>query len=124
MRHRRGRWRQELAASHDRLGDVLTAQGNLPGALAAYRGSFEILERLAAADPRNVGWQHNLGIGHVKLGDVLTAQGNLPGALGAYEVSLGILERLAAADPGNAGWQRTLARGARHPGNGRIPRAA
>jgi len=87
---------------------VLRAQGDLTGALSAYRASLAIRERLAAADPGNAGWQRDLSVSHIKLGDVLRAQGDLTGALCAYRATHEILARLAAADPQNAGWQRDL----------------
>jgi tetratricopeptide (TPR) repeat protein len=102
-------WQRDLSVSHNKMGDVLRAQGNLPAALESYRASHDIFERLAAADPGNAGWQRDLSVSHNKMGDVLWAQGNLPAALESYRASLAIRERLAAADPGNAGWQRDLA---------------
>ncbi|MBV1696385.1 MAG: tetratricopeptide repeat protein [Hyphomicrobiales bacterium] len=100
---------RDLSVSHDRIGDVLVAQGRLPAALDAYRASLAIAERLAAADPGNAGWQRDLSVSHNKIGDVLVAQGSLPAALDAYRASLAIAERLAKADPGNAGWQHDVA---------------
>jgi tetratricopeptide (TPR) repeat protein len=90
------------------MGDVLRAQGDLAGALQAYRETQTILTRLAAADPSNAGWQRDLSVSHNKVGDVLRAQGDLAGALKAYRESLAVAARLAAADPSNAGWQRDL----------------
>jgi tetratricopeptide (TPR) repeat protein len=87
---------------------VLSAQGDLTAALAAYRASLEIRARLAAADPGNALWQRDLSVSHDRIGDVLSAQGDLTAALAAYRASLEIRARLAAADPGNAGWQRDL----------------
>jgi tetratricopeptide (TPR) repeat protein len=101
-------WQRDLAVSHIRFGDVLTAQGNLSGALAAFQASHAIAERLAAADPSNAASQDDFAVSHSRLGDVLRAQGNLPGALAAFQASHAIHERLAAADPGDAGWQRDL----------------
>ena len=101
-------WQLLLSVSHDRIGDVLVAQGNLPGALAAYQASLATRARLAAADTGNAGWQRDLSVSHDNIGDVLVAQGNLPGALVAFGQSHAIFARLAAADAGNAGWQRDL----------------
>ncbi|MBU0609305.1 MAG: DUF4062 domain-containing protein, partial [Armatimonadetes bacterium] len=101
-------WQRELSVSHERLGDVRVAKGDLRGALAAYKAALAIGERLAAADPGNAAWQRDLAASYSRLGDVLVAQGDLPGALRAYEASLTIAERLAAADPGNAAGQRDL----------------
>jgi len=89
-------------------GDRLLAQGDLAGALSAYREYQTIMQRLTAADPSNAGWQRDLSVSHDRIGDVLLAQGDLGGALQAYRATFTILERLAAADPSNAGWQRDL----------------
>ena len=83
------------------IGDVLRAQGNLPAALAAYKASHDIFERLAKAGPGNAGRRRDLSVSHNKIGDVLVEQGNLPDALAAYKASHDIFERLAKADPGD-----------------------
>ena len=101
-------WQRDLSVSHSKLGDVLVAQGDLPGALEAYRKGLAIMETLAARDPGNTEWQRDLSVSHNKLGDVLVAQGDLAGALEAYRKGLAIRERLAARDPGNTQWQRDL----------------
>ena len=51
-----------LSFSHNNIGDVLRAQGNLPAALDSYKAAHAIRERLAAADPGNAGWQSDLSI--------------------------------------------------------------
>ena len=101
-------WQRDLSVSHDKIGNVLSVQGNLPAALAAYNASLAITERLTSADPLNAVWQSDLSIFHSRNGDVLVAQGNLPAALEAYNASLAICDRLAKADPGNAVWQSDL----------------
>ncbi|WP_295302902.1 DUF4062 domain-containing protein [Accumulibacter sp.] len=109
-------WQHTLAASHNKIGDLLTAQGDLAGAGQAYTASLAIRERLGAMDPGNAGWQHgldavwqrDLSVSHERIGDLLTAQGDLAGAGQAYAASLAIRELLAAIDPGNADWQRDL----------------
>lgn len=53
-------WQQDVSVSQDKVGDVLSVQGDLAGALAAYRESLAIRQRLAAADPANAGWQRDL----------------------------------------------------------------
>ena len=102
-------WQRDLSVSHNKIGNVLRAQGNLTGALQAFQASLEIAKGLAAADPGNTGWQRDLSVSQEKIGDVLRAQGNLTGALQAFQASIEIRKGLAAADPGNAGWQRDLA---------------
>ncbi|WP_374262655.1 SUMF1/EgtB/PvdO family nonheme iron enzyme, partial [Zoogloea sp.] len=101
-------WQRDLSVSHGNIGDVLQAQGDGPGALAAYRNSHAIAEALAARDPANTEWQRDLSVSHNKIGDVLGAQGDGPGALAAYRNSLAIFEALAARDPANTEWQRDL----------------
>jgi tetratricopeptide (TPR) repeat protein len=89
-------------------GDVLVAQGDGPGGLAAYQAGLAIAEGLAKRDPANTQWQRDLSVSNNKIGDVLVAQGDGPGALAAYQASLAIREGLAKRDPANTGWQRDL----------------
>jgi hypothetical protein len=62
-------WQRDLSVSHNKIGDVLVAQGNLPDALAAYRAGMAIAERLAATDPGNAEWQRDLIVSCVKLAE-------------------------------------------------------
>jgi tetratricopeptide (TPR) repeat protein len=89
-------------------GDVLVAQGDGPGALAAYQAGLVIAEGLAKRDPANTGWQRDLFISQSKVADVLMAQGDGPAALKAYQAVLATNEGLAKRDPANTGWQRDL----------------
>ena len=98
----------DLSVTHDKVGDVQQAQGDLAAALTSYQASLAIAERLTKADPDNAGWQRDLSVSYDNVGDVQQAQGDLATALTSYQASLAIRERLAKADPGNAGWQRDL----------------
>jgi tetratricopeptide (TPR) repeat protein len=89
-------------------GDVLVAQGDGPGALAANQAALAIHESLAKRDPANTQWQRDLSVSQERIGDVLMAQGDGPGALAVYQASLTIREGLAKRDPANTGWQRDL----------------
>ena len=91
--------------SHNKIGDVQQAQGDLAAALTSYQASLAIAERLAKADPGNAGWQRDLSVSHDRIGDVQQAQGDLAAALTSYQASLAIAERLAQSGPG----QRRLA---------------
>ena len=53
-------WQRDLSVSHNRLGDIATAQGDLPAAKAAYTAGLEIAKTLAARDPENTEWQRDL----------------------------------------------------------------
>ncbi|MEI7936614.1 MAG: hypothetical protein WCK27_08010, partial [Verrucomicrobiota bacterium] len=55
-------WQYDLGISHERIGAVLQAQGDLGGALAAFKSKREIISRLALADPTNAGWQRDLSV--------------------------------------------------------------
>ena len=101
-------WQRDLSVSQYNIGCVLRDQGDLPGALQAFREFQAGMQRLAAADPSNAGWQRDLSVSQEQIGDVLRAQGDLAGALQAYERVKAVAQRLAAADPSNAGWQRDL----------------
>ncbi|MBS0551034.1 MAG: tetratricopeptide repeat protein [Proteobacteria bacterium] len=101
-------WRRDLSVSHNKIGNVLVAQGDGAGALAAYRKGHEIFKSLVAHDPANTGWQRDLSVSHEKIGDVLVAQGDGVGALAAYRKGHEIVETLAGHDPANTKWQRDL----------------
>jgi tetratricopeptide (TPR) repeat protein len=104
----RGGDQRDLSVSHEKIGDVLVAQGDLPGALTAYRTGLGIRQTLAASDTGNTQRQRDLSISHEKIGDVLVAQGDLASALTAYRTGLRIRQTLAARDAGNTQWQRDL----------------
>jgi hypothetical protein len=76
------------------LGDIRRQRGNLDAALASYRDSLAIADRLATSDPGNAGWQRDLSVSYNKVGDVQVAQGDLAGALKSYRDSLAIADRL------------------------------
>ncbi len=61
-------WQRDLSVSHEKIGDVLVAQGDGAGALQAYRASLAIRETLAARDPANAQWQVDLAVSCAKLG--------------------------------------------------------
>ena len=105
-------WQRDLSISHNKLGDVAVAAGDLAAARAAYQASQDIRTRLAAADPANTEWQRDLSISHGKLGDVAVAAGDLTAARTAYQASLDIAARLAAADPANTAMAARPAEGA------------
>ena len=100
-------WQRDLSVSHNILGNVAVAAGDLAAARAAYQAGLDIAARLAAADPANTGWQRDLSVSHNKLGDVAVAAGDLAAARAAYQAYLDIAARLAAADPANTAGSAT-----------------
>jgi len=101
-------WRLRLSFSQIGLGDVLKAQGDGPGAVAAYRDSLALREALAAGSPTDAELQRNLSICHERIGDILLPTDRQE-ALAAYRRSLGIRQALAGRDPENFRWQQMLA---------------
>ena len=77
------------------------AQGNLPDALAAYKASLAIRERLAKADPGNAGWQRDVAVSNERLGDIYSRQENTMEARQAFECALGAYEALITRNPGD-----------------------
>ena len=71
-------WQPDLSESFIKLGELATAQGNLPEAQRLFGEAFRIAQRLAESDPANAGWQRDLSLSFNKLGDLARAQGNLP----------------------------------------------
>lgn len=55
------------------FGDVLVAQGDGPGALAAYQAGLAIREGLAKRDPANTEWQRYLSVSHNMIGCCVVA---------------------------------------------------
>ena len=68
-------WQRDLSVSHDKLGDVAAAAGDLAAARTAYQAALDIAARLAAADPANVGWRSDLKIMQQKIDDLSHSSG-------------------------------------------------
>ena len=68
-------WQRDLSVSHEKIGDLRQARGDLDGALSAYQASLDIRERLARADPSNAGWQRDLFVSYYKLGEIARKTG-------------------------------------------------
>ena len=101
-------WQYNLGISHERIGSVQQAQGQLVEALVSYQSKMEIVKKLTAADPSNTLWQRDLSVSYAKIGDIQKAQGELAAALQSFQESMAIRKKLAAADPSNTQWQRDL----------------
>jgi tetratricopeptide (TPR) repeat protein len=107
-------WQRDLAESYDALGDVLAAQGRRRDALAAYRMSAAIAERVTTeppgTTPRSETTNRHLDLAarHVKAGDAAVQQGLVDDALESYQASLAVDQRLATADRNDPRWQHGL----------------
>jgi tetratricopeptide (TPR) repeat protein len=103
-----GEARRDVAESLNKLGDVLMAQGDLGGALRAYKEGLTIDRALAAADPSSAEARRDVLVSLNKIGDVLVAPGDLGGGLKAYQEGLAIARALAAADPSSTETERDV----------------
>ncbi|HVT16363.1 MAG TPA: hypothetical protein VHQ90_09330 [Thermoanaerobaculia bacterium] len=101
--------RQELADSHNVLGQLDSNRGDLDAALKHYQASTAALEGLIAKDPRRTKWQVLAAAAHGNLAPVLLAKRDLTQALVEYRRALAIYRGLAAADPGRGRWQNNVA---------------
>jgi hypothetical protein len=94
--------------SHERVGDVLLAEGKLAEALQAYRDCLAIRERLAEANPVNAGWQYGLSVSHGKLAETYLRLGQAPDANIELRKGREIMARVVDIAPGNAQWWKDL----------------
>ncbi len=101
-------WQRDLSLSLNRVGTALAAEGDRPGALAAYRESLDIMRALVAKGPSNAEWQHGVSESLSGVGDILVAQGDLTGALAAFREAVDIMRTVVVKDPRNTEWQRDL----------------
>lgn len=113
----------ELAAAHpqdvgvrrhrglvlERIGTVLLSSGDLAGATATLRDSFEMRRALADELPGHTEVRRDVAVALEKLAEVLLARDRPHQALEDLSQSFAIFRELAAADPRNAGAQRSLA---------------
>ena len=90
-------WQRDLSASHNRVGDVLLAQGDAVGALEAYRETLRVHERLAAQDPTNADWQRDLSVSYFRLARVCEVSDDSQGAYEWDRRCHGTLSRMRAA---------------------------
>ena len=106
--------RRELAASHSRVGDLLSASGDTNGALEQHRLALAMMEPLAAAAPNDVDNLRQLGVAHQKLANSLGNPnypniGDFPGALDHLQRSAKVFQAASVAHPTNALFRRLLA---------------
>jgi tetratricopeptide (TPR) repeat protein len=98
---------RNVSVSLVRIGDVKRAQGDGPGALAAYEAALA-KDRERAVDKANDVAQQDISIDLDRIADIKLYAGDSTGALKAYEESLDIRRALAAADPSLAARQRAV----------------
>jgi tetratricopeptide (TPR) repeat protein len=100
---------RNLAASYQRMGDLLRALGQGEQAKDFYEKFLRTIERLAKEEPNHADYQRGLAVSYEKMGDILRALGQSEQFKFYYERSLHIRERLADDEPNRADYQRDLA---------------
>jgi non-specific serine/threonine protein kinase/serine/threonine-protein kinase len=108
------RLQRELAAAYERVGRVQgnsynSNLGDTEGAVASYRKSVAIRERVARADPQNDSVQAELADGYEGLGNLRSGEGEMSTALGDYERALALRRRVLARHPDALGYRSALA---------------
>ncbi len=103
-------WRRDVAEADSKVGFARMQQGDLPGAVTAFRDGLAITTQLAKDEPgdrrdRDVSANHDL------LGSVLLQQGDAAGAFVEFRASLALDGQVAARNPGDPARQRDLAVG-------------
>jgi serine/threonine-protein kinase len=93
------KYRQDLALSHNNLGNLLQARGQFKEAEDAYRQALAILETLARDFPTVPDYRRDLARSHNNLGFLLQARGQFKEAEDAYRQALAIQEKLARDSP-------------------------
>ncbi len=83
----------------NKVGDLLKAQNDLAGALAAYRQGLDIRRAIAAKDPDNTQRQLDILASLERIGDVVLDQGDVAGAIENYRGALVIARAVVAKDP-------------------------
>jgi eukaryotic-like serine/threonine-protein kinase len=88
-------WRRELAATHNKLGEVSRRQNDLTAALAEHTAAVSILNALVQEQPSNAEWQHDLAYSNMKVGEILLQSGKTALAQAEFQRAVDILGRLA-----------------------------
>ncbi|WP_127501774.1 tetratricopeptide repeat protein [Actinoplanes solisilvae] len=91
---------RDLAAFHNRVGNMAQLRHDHPTAEASYRAGLAIARRLVEADPSDTPTQQDLCISLDHVGDELMVEGDTAAAEAVYRESFDIRRRLAEADPG------------------------
>ena len=79
----------------------MQSQGDLKGAMQAYRDGLEVAKKVLASDPDNPDYRRDLAIGYRDLGGGLATAGDLAGALAADREDLKLSEELVSSYPTN-----------------------
>lgn len=101
----------DLARVRERIGDILAARGDVPGALDAYSKSLRIRKRLTGQDPAREDWQLDLWTIYLKAAATLGLNGDLDKARNIYRAGLTLRSALPETALADGGREFDLAAG-------------
>jgi tetratricopeptide (TPR) repeat protein len=110
-------YRQELATSHNNLGNLLASTGRPREAEEAYRAALKLYEQLVADFPTRPKFRQELANSCNNLGVLLAGTGQLKEAEEAYRQALKLREQLAAEFPTRPDYRENLATSHNNLGN-------
>ncbi|MEM7084250.1 MAG: protein kinase [Pseudomonadota bacterium] len=99
------------ALLHERVGTMLSGQGDFELALVQFEQSMSLRQQQAAKEPGNANRRRDAAIAVEKLADVRLASGDASGSVPIYQQALAEYRALSESDPDNANASRTLAIG-------------
>jgi tetratricopeptide (TPR) repeat protein len=99
---------RELSWNYNKLGDVETAIGNFPEALAQYEKGLCVREALSAGAPEQTEWRRDVSWTFERMAGAQARTGELQKALVSQFGSLAIRRRLVATDSSRLIWLRDL----------------
>jgi hypothetical protein len=88
-------WLRALSASHNKVGEVLQAQGDLAAAFSAYRQSLAVHEQLVAVDSSNAFWQRDLWVSYSRMANI-SEQLGIKEAVGYWHRAYAVLSAMKA----------------------------
>ncbi len=103
-------YRSDLAACHNRMGNLLADLGKRPQVEEHYRQALAVRKKLAADFPAVPAYRHELAMSHSNLGILLGGLGNRVEAEAEYRHAMSIREKLAADFPAVPRYRQDLAR--------------
>ena len=88
---------------------MLSAEGDLAGALTKDLESLSIRKKLANRDESNAEWQNDMSWSYITIGDLLSAKKDVEGALSNYQTAQRIERDLIRKDATRLQFQSDLA---------------
>ncbi|HVK83321.1 MAG TPA: serine/threonine-protein kinase [Kofleriaceae bacterium] len=102
-------WQGDLARTLARAADGRMYLGELDKALAQYKQSLAIRERMSADDPRSAPFRRSVAWAHAKLAAAYEVKGDVANTLASHAAALALREALVQESPAHTGFRNELA---------------